>query len=266
MTASATTRDRINSCNGSSSAQSSCERGGGGRPSLLLPPNSEEAPSLLHSVCCWVDHEDLASIVYNVLYRDQEAIRRRCTLERPICKVNLKSLFRRDRQGHEPYAFPLNLALANQPRQGPNLKVLEILAERGADVIVLDDNGSSSLLIALQHHPTNLDVVQLLLKTNPNCIRVSDIRGNTPLHIACSHANPSLAVVKEIYSHLPASIETRNVNGETPWALIQRKTHLSRNPVGEFLCSCSVRRETRLHLAKTSAKRSSAATRNTDRK
>ena len=241
----ASARSRSNSFSRTPPAQSSCERGGAGRPPLPVLATNEEAPSLLHSVCCWVDHEDLASIVYNVLYRDDEAIRRRCTLKRATSKVNSKSLFRRERQSHEPFALPLNLALVHQPMKSPNLKVLEILAERGRDVLVQDDNGSSSLLIALKHHPTNLALVQLLLKTNPACIRVSDKRGNTPLHIACSRGNPSLTVVQEVYQHYPAAIDQKNINGETPSSIIQRKTHLSSSPVGEFLYACSVRRRRR---------------------
>ena len=250
----ASSRSRSSSCSGNPPAQSSCERGAGGRPLLPLLASSEEAPSLLHSVCCWVDHEDLASIVYNVLYRDDEAIRRRCTLKRPTSKVNPESLFRRERQSHEPYALPLNLALVHQPMQSPNLKVLEILAERGTDVLVQDDNGSSSLLIALRHHPKNLVLVQLLLKANPVSIRVSDKRGNTPLHIACSDSNPSLIVIQEVYHRYPAAIDQKNINGETPLSMIQRKTHLSSSPVGEFLYACSVRRGRRRRTTTTPAR------------
>ena len=233
------------SCSLTSPAESSSERGGSSCCSSERESSngssSEEAPSLLHSVCCWNDHEDLASIVSNVLCRDHEAIRRRFKLAR-TSKVDPKSVFRPERGSHEPYTLPLNLALLHQPKQAPNMKVLHLLAERDPDVLLQDDNGTSSLLITLRHHPTNLALVQLLFQTNPRCIHVSDQRGNTPLHVACSNGNPSLDVVQEVYRRCPAAMDQKNINGETPWSMIQRKTHLSSSPVGEFLYACSVRR------------------------
>lgn len=214
----------------------------------------KEAPSQLHSICCWTDHEDLASILSSVLARDGEAVRRPFKLAR-TSEIEPESIFRSKRASHEPYTLPLNLALLHQPAGTLNLVVLRLLGEKGPDVICMDDNGTSSLLVALRHHPTSVVLAQLLLEINPACVHVADRRGNTPLHIACSSSNdPSLEVVQEIFRLHPAAMDKRNFDGETPWSLLRRKTHLSKSPVGEFLYACSVRRGRRQRKISTNSR------------
>jgi len=224
---------------------------------------TEESPSQLHTICCWNDHEDLATICANVLSRDPKAIVRRFKLIRSSTKPDPKSLFHQERQNYEPYTLPINLALFHQSNGQKNkiklnFKVLQVLAEAGPEVLCMPDGGgsgsgataatTSSLLIAIRHHPKNLKIVRLLLETNPQCIHVTDKRGNTPLHMACFYSTgtqASLEVIQELYRHDPTAIDQKNINGETPWTMIQRNSRLSSSPVADFLYACSKRRDQR---------------------
>ncbi|CAB9507593.1 Ankyrin repeat-containing protein [Seminavis robusta] len=229
--------------------------------SLTGESSKEASPSQLHTVCCWGadSRSDVAAIITSIVARDRMAIRRKCHIPRlsgsskTTAVVTIKSPFRRaGGPRNQPYCFPLNLALLHQPRDKPDLKVLRLLAEVGPDVLRMDDgrNGGGSLIIALHHHPKNLEIVRLLLEANPNCVQVSDRRGNGPLHVACFHGAP-LEIVEELYRRDPAAIDRANMCGETPWNIAQRNSLLSTSPVAEFLYACTKRREGRIRKTPT---------------
>jgi ankyrin repeat protein len=180
------------------------------------------------------------------------AIRRKCELARSPSQVkkSSNSPFRHQIQRHEPYQFPLNLALLHQSQDEPNMKALQALAATAPEVLRMEDgqNGGGSLTIALRHHPRNLKLVQLLLKTNPRCIETSDRRGNTPLHVACFQGAP-LEVIVELYGQDPTAIDRTNIAGDTPWNIIQQNGSPSSKPVAEFLYACSKRREGRMRIS-----------------
>lgn len=177
-------------------------------------------------------HSDLEAIIVDILTRDPVAVRRTWQVARSSAQVKKTSAsgspFRHQRQRYEPYQFPLNLALLHQSQSTPDLRVLKLLVATAPEVLRMEDgrNGGGFLTVALRHHPKNLDVVQLLLKTNPNCIKTSDRRGNTPLHVSCFQGAP-LEVVAELFQCDPTVIDKTNIARETPWNIVQRNSALS---------------------------------------
>jgi hypothetical protein len=86
-------------------------------------------------------------------------------------------------------------------------------------------DGSGSLGIALmvkQEWP----VIAVLLRTNVECLQVSDRRGNYPLHVAANHGI-ALSVVRKLYRLYPKALQMRNFHSETPLDIAQRSTRCS---------------------------------------
>jgi hypothetical protein len=118
------------------------------------------------------------------------------------------------------YGYPINVALTH----GASLGVLKMLAAAGPDVMLRKDgtDGSGSLGIALSAK-CNIDVVNLLIRANSECVKVADRRGNYPLHVAVSQGL-SLDIVKRVYLGYPKAQEMRNFHSNTPLDIAQRST------------------------------------------
>lgn len=181
-------------------------------PTNTLPMQSNDAPSLLHQSCRL--YPTTAAVVESALRIDPDAVRKPITPQ--LEKGQAKKV-------QNTYGYPVNVALSH----GGSLEVIKMLAEAAPEVLLQKDgsDGSGSLgigLMAKQEWP----VIAMLLKTNVECIRVSDRRGNFPLHVAANHGI-ALGVVRKLYRLYPKALQMRNFHSETPLDIAQRSARCS---------------------------------------
>ncbi|KAL3923307.1 MAG: hypothetical protein SGILL_001728, partial [Bacillariaceae sp.] len=153
--------------------------GGGGQANATFATKSEETSddnmeveNLLHQSCRLYPTTD--AIVESALRMDPEAVRR--AVATAVEKSPTK-------KATNVYGYPINVALTH----GASMGVLKMLAAAGPDVLLQKDgtDGSGSLGIALAAK-CDLEVVNLLIQANSQCVQVADRRGNYPLHVAIS--------------------------------------------------------------------------------
>eukprot|EP00980_Cylindrotheca_fusiformis_P007381 scaffold1525_cov142-Cylindrotheca_fusiformis.AAC.181 len=176
-------------------------------PSNAQPVQTSDAHSLLHQSCRL--YPTTAAVVESALRIDPDAVRKPITPQ--LEKGQAKKV-------QNTYGYPVNVALSH----GGNVEVIKMLAEAAPEILLQKDgsDGSGSLGIALmakQEWP----VVALLLKTNIECIKISDRRGNFPLHVAANHGI-ALGVVRKLYRLYPKALQMRNFHSETPLDIAQR--------------------------------------------
>jgi hypothetical protein len=181
-------------------------------PSSTQPLQTNDPPSLLHQSCRL--YPTTAAVVESALRIDPDAVRNPITP--PLEKGQSKKV-------QNTYGYPINVALS----YGGNVEVVKMLAEAAPDILLQKDgtDGSGSLGIALmvkQEWP----VIAVLLRTNVECLKVSDRRGNYPLHVAANHGIP-LGVVRKLYRLYPKALQMRNFHSETPLDIAQRSTRCS---------------------------------------
>jgi hypothetical protein len=196
-------------------SQNSGWGGSGGQANATFTTH-EESPteeasmeSLLHQSCRLYPTTD--AIVESALRMDPDAVRRAVATT-----VDASST----KKSANVYGYPINVALTH----GASLGVLKMLAAAGPDVMLRKDgtDGSGSLGIALSAK-CNIDVVNLLIRANSECVKVADRRGNYPLHVAVSQGL-SLDIVKRVYLGYPKAQEMRNFHSNTPLDIAQRST------------------------------------------
>jgi hypothetical protein len=181
-------------------------------PSSTEPIQTNDPPSLLHQSCRL--YPTTAAVVESALRIDPDAVRK--PIIPPLEKGQSKKV-------QNTYGYPVNVALS----YGGNVEVIKMLAEAAPDILLQKDgtDGSGSLGIALmvkQEWP----VIAVLLRTNVECLQVSDRRGNYPLHVAANHGI-ALSVVRKLYRLYPKALQMRNFHSETPLDIAQRSTRCS---------------------------------------
>ena len=187
-----------------------------------------EPPSLLHESCRL--YPTTAPVVESALRVDPEAIRRASpvvstnesaalTKPRGIAGMALPNKLQRKQQ--EIYSYPVNIAI----KHGASMEVLQLLVNAGKDVLELKDgnDASSSLAIALTTKTCDLNLVNLLVRANPECVKVADRRANYPLHIAASFGC-SFEIVRHLHRIFPKALQMRNFHSQTPLDIAQRST------------------------------------------
>jgi hypothetical protein len=185
-----------------------------------MQPNMD-ASSLLHQSCRL--YPTTAAVVESALRIDPDAVRQAV----PVTVENGQS-----KKPQNIYGYPVNVAITH----GGSMEVIQMLVEAGPDVLVQKDgtDGSGSLGIALMSN-CGIDIVNLLVQANPECVKVPDRRANYPLHVAVNYG-VSLEIVKRLYAMYPKALEMRNFHSETALEIAQRSTRCSED-VMNFLQS-----------------------------
>lgn len=169
-------------------------------------PTIEEEHSLLHqTIQLFPTNFDL---VKNALELNQKDLRRKSPLPNSASKS-------------KSYGYPLNIAILHDA----SFEVLELIAKAAPDVITRKDGNDDcgSLSLVLQQFPKNaLQVVHLLVKANPMCLRMANGSGNLPLHVALEAGTASLDLVRVLCMLYPPALLQTNSKGESPLAVAQR--------------------------------------------
>jgi hypothetical protein len=185
--------------------------------------------------------------INSALLSDPDAIRRyekldqlnsRSTMKWALMKGSIIPLFNysRKRRIMESYQLPINIAL----KYKASIEVVNLLIDAGSDALLLPDGseGSYSLGIALNTKQNDLDLIQLLLISNPKSIMTTDRRQNYPLHIACSKGS-NLQVIRFLYTKYPEAALKKNFNGDTALNIAERNTIMCDDDVVAFLQRCN---------------------------
>jgi ankyrin repeat protein len=110
------------------------------------------------------------------------------------------------------HATPLHFAVQGYSSRG-SARVVELLAEKGANVNHQDKNGMSPLHIASRSGA--VDIVSVLLERKAQ-VDMSSSDGKTPLHVAVQAGH--LNVVRLLVAH-STRIDQNDVRGWTPLAI-----------------------------------------------
>jgi len=207
----------------------------------------EKSSSCVHRACQLFPKT--VDTINSALINDIDAIRRyeklnqlnsRATMKWGLMRGSKIPLFNsiRKRRIMESYQLPINIAL----KYKASIAVISLLTGAGPDALLLPDGneGSYSLSIALNTKQNDLDVIQLLLVSNPKCVMVADRRQNYPLHIACSKGS-NLHVIRLLYMKYPEAVLKKNFHGDTPLDIARRNTVICGDDVVEFLQRCNQR-------------------------
>lgn len=178
-------------------------------PDTMMQVNSIDSNSLLHQSCRL--YPTTAAVVESALRIDPDSVRKAVPV--PMERGQAKNTC----------GYPVNVAITH----GGSLDVIKLLIDAGPDVLVQKDGneGSGSLGIALTNNVDNR-IIEMLIKANPECVKVADRRGNYPLHVAVSHGM-SIQLVKTLHSIFPKALQMRNFHSQTPLDIAQRSTRCS---------------------------------------
>jgi ankyrin repeat protein len=87
------------------------------------------------------------------------------------------------------------------------------------------DDVARDLFLACQQKPLRYDIIQHLLRENPEIAKSKDRHGRLPLEVACLFGSPSLEIVQCLVDHFPAAVEVRTNDNE------QRESRSERLPL-----------------------------------
>jgi hypothetical protein len=178
-----------------------------------------ESTNLLHQSCRL--YPTTPTVVDSALRIDLDAVRK---------FVPQVSEIGHTKKAQKAYGYPINIALSH----GGSLEVLKMIAEAAPDILMEKDgiDGTGSLGIALMSS-CEWTTINMLLRTNSDCIKVADRRGNYPLHVAAKHGI-SLGAAKQLYRLYPNALQMRNFLLQTPLDIAQRSTRCSEDVI-DFL-------------------------------
>lgn len=170
--------------------------------------------SLLHQACHL--YPETTAVVLSAIRLDPTSISRRVPTPASVADDGEQS--KRKRTKLDSYSLPINIAL----KSNASLDVLKVLCEAGPAVLAEQDGPEScnSLSTAL-YLEKSIDVMQLLIKANPDSAKTLDRHSNLPLHVACFKGS-SLQVVHLLVTNHPLSVKQKNFNGLTPLEIAQR--------------------------------------------
>jgi hypothetical protein len=170
--------------------------------------------SLLHQACHL--YPETTAVVLSAIRLDPTSISRRVPTPATVAEDGGQT--QRKRTKLEGYSLPINIAL----KSNASLDVLKLLCQAGPAMLVEQDGPEScnSLSTAL-YLVKSMEVVQLLIKSNPNSPKTLDRHSNLPLHVACFKGS-SLQVVHLLVANYPSSVKQKNLNGLTALEIAQR--------------------------------------------
>jgi len=118
------------------------------------------------------------------------------------------------RQERHDYAYPINIAL----KHGATIQVIQFLAQKAPSILLKKDGPieASSLGIALQEKVVDLEILECLLRANPDCARMADRHQNLPIHLAVRSPQVSWRLVERLLRAYPLALQKRNFRSETP--------------------------------------------------
>lgn len=191
-------------------------------PPVLTSIVSTPAISLLHQAC-YLYPKTLA-VVNSALGVDKANLRRRVATPAPSAAATTTTPDTNDgpnkrQKRPESFSLPLHIAI---DRDG-SLEVLQALAEQAPDVIAMTDgpvscNAISAHLYKKYH---KLGIISMLIKANPEALRVPDRYKHTCLHVACAQGAP-LEIVELIYTSYPDALQMENFHGQRPLDVAER--------------------------------------------
>jgi hypothetical protein len=132
---------------------------------------------------------------------------------------------------HEPYSYPLNLAIKARLDHA----VLKKLLMAAPEVIRKPDGPQREfgLHILLKNKPDDLATVDAMLLADPQCVTLLDRHLNTALHVACAKGAP-LDIIRHLCILYPEALRMHNFHDMTPIQLAQR-SHVCSDKVSTFL-------------------------------
>ena len=179
------------------------------------------APSLLHQACYL--YPTTLAVVSSALGVEKTNVRRRVTT--PASPPTDPSSNPKKRQKmqkmQESFSLPLHIAI---DRNG-SMEVLRALAEIGPDVVAMTDGPDACNAISafLCKKSQDLEIIQMLVKVNPEAVNGLDRYANTCLHVACAQG-ASLEIVEFLYATLShgAIMSQPNFHGQSPLDVAQQ--------------------------------------------
>jgi hypothetical protein len=190
-------------------------------PIVLTSPVSTPSFSLLHQACYL--YPSTLAVVNSALGVDKANLRRRVATPAPpgtATTTNDSDNGPNKRQKRpDSFSLPLHIAV---DRDG-SLEVLRALAEASPDVVAMTDgpvscNAISAHLYKKYH---NLGIISMLIKANPEAVKVPDRYKHTCLHVACAQGAP-LEIVELIYTSYPDALQIENFHGQRPLEVAER--------------------------------------------
>ena len=155
-------------------------------------------------------------------------------------QLNKNNIFSPFRATNEPYQIPINIAVYHDA----SLDVIQTLIEAAPEMLLKQDPGSrvglTTLLVALQRQPKNVDLIKLILKLRPQAASTKDIKHNSPLHVACQYLWP-VEIIRSIYYAYPEALSAANFHGETPRHVAERTNGCSEDII-DFIHQVRLRR------------------------
>jgi hypothetical protein len=173
------------------------------------------APSLLHQACYL--YPTTLAVVNSALGVEKSNLRRRVPTPAPP-PPDLNNPNKRHKR-LESFSLPLHIAID----RNASTEVLRALVEMAPDVIAMTDgpDASNAISALLQKKCRKLDVISMVVKANPDALKIVDRHDNTSLHVACAQGAP-LDIVELIYAAYPDAMYTKNFHGQNPLDVAQR--------------------------------------------
>lgn len=191
-------------------------------PVVSAPPPQPLATSLLHQACYL--YPTTAAVVNSALGVEKSNVRRRVITPAPappareLAENSSTSNKRQKRQ--EGFSLPLHIAID----KSGSMEVFRTLVEAGPDVVAMPDGPEACSAIALaMYKKCKYEVIELLVRANPEALDVLDRHNNTCLHVACGQG-ASIDVVKLLVASDDGALNKKNFHGQTPLDVAQRIT------------------------------------------
>jgi len=177
-------------------------------------PQVDTMPSSLLHQACHLYPETIA-VVASAIRLDPSAISRRAQTPADAADDEQRHPKRTKRNG---YSLPVNIAL----KSNASIDVLRVLCQAGPKVLLERDGPEACTALANAIYlDSPVEILQLLIETNPNSSKTMDRHSNLPLHVACSKGC-SLQIIQILVNSFPDSVNQKNFDGRTALEIAQR--------------------------------------------
>ena len=154
-----------------------------------------------------------------------------------FCKVLIDTYPESIKVGTGDGNLPIHVACSSfsYGTYGTSIEMIQYLLDIYPESINVR-NGEGHLLIHRAAQGKRVDIVELLLKYNPDAAsKETSSNRRLPLHVVCDTYAGNVDVVKTLYDAFPQAITIRDGDGKSPSTLSKRRKHRKSNPIKTFI-------------------------------